>query len=312
MLTRNNHTTVAISIADILGHDLDLVDQVEGLLLATGGRNDSTTPLSIAHETSLAREAIGNLFRQLEAAGAVSRTSHDRQVVDSNYHIDTSAVRELLRATQQAIKVLEADRERRPPRTEAQPLVTFPDDPAFSDETAPRFGMNQLLSTIASEVKEAEDSIILVAPFFEGTGLDRLHDVLADAVARGVELVIITRYLSDRESHNRSVLGEFVESLRNDSDISSQVRTIDYTVWDDSVPDSERRQDGARPAFTLHAKVMVFDDDAAYIGSANVTDYGFDRYLELGVLLRGAAVRRYRNLCESLLKSEAATEVSLR
>jgi len=162
----NNHATVAISIADIIGHNLDTVDRVEGLLLATGGRNESTTPLSIAHEASLGREATGNLFRQLEAAGAVSRTSHDRQVVDSDYHIDTSAVRELFRATQQAIKILEADRERQPPQTEAEPLVTFPDDPAFSDETAPRFGMNQLLSSIASEVKDTDDSIILVAPFF--------------------------------------------------------------------------------------------------------------------------------------------------
>jgi len=310
-MAEDSQASVALSVADVLDHDHDKMDRIEGLLLTAGGNSDSITPASIAREASLARESAGNLFRQLEAADAVSRTSHDRQVVDSEYLVDTSTVRELLGTTRQAIDIIAADRERQPPKTEAEPLVTFPDDPAFTDETAARFGMSQLLSAIASEMKDATDSIVIVAPFFEGTGLERLHEVLADAVARGVELTIITRYLTDVDSHNRSVIGEFVESLQDESDTAGQVRTVDYTVWDDSVPDNERHQDGARPAFTLHAKVIVFDDDAAYIGSANVTDYGFDRYLELGVLLRGPPVSRFRELCNFLLESEAASEVRL-
>lgn len=310
-MTIESQAAVALPIADILDYDPDRVDHIEGLLLSSGGSSDAITPAFVAREASLARESAGNLFRQLEAADAVSRTSHDRQVVDSEYRVDTSTVRDLLSATRQTIDVIAAYRERQPPQTEAEPLVTFPDDPTFSDETATGFGMSQLLSAIASEVKDATDSIVIVAPFFEGTGLERLREVLADAVSRGVELTIITRYLSDVDSHNRSVIGEFVESLEDQSDTADRVRTVDYTVWDDSVPDGERRQDGARPAFTLHAKVIVFDDDTAYLGSANVTDYGFDRYLELGVLLRGPPVSRFRDLCNSLLESEAASQVSL-
>lgn len=310
-MAEDSQASVALSVADVLDHDRDKVDRIEGLLLTAGGSNASITPASVAREASLSRESAGNLFRQLETADAVSRTSHDQQVVDSEYLVDTSRVGELLGTTRQAIDIIAADRQRQPPQTEAEPLVTFPDDPAFADETAAQFGMNQLLSAIASEVKDATDSIVIIAPFFEGTGLERLHEVLADAVARGVELTIITRYLTDVESHNRSVIREFVESLQVQSGSDSQVRTVDYTVWEDSVPDSERRQYGFKPAFTLHAKVIVFDDDAAYIGSANVTDYGFDRYLELGVLLRGPPVSRFQELCNFLLESEAASDVVL-
>jgi putative cardiolipin synthase len=86
---------------------------------------------------------------------------------------------------------------------------------------------------------------------------------------------------------------------------------VDYTVWGDDVPASERHQDGSNPAFTLHAKVMSFDSRSVYVGSANVTDYGFGRYLELGVLLHGPPVRQFSSLCEFLLDSSAVTPVRL-
>lgn len=310
-MTEDGLVSAALSIAGILDYEPDLVDRVEGELLVAGGRDETITPLALGREVSTGRDAAGNLFRQLAMVDAAMAERREGQVLESEYRLDTAVLRQLFRVTRQAIWILEADRQRRPPETVAEPLVTFPDDPAFTGETAARFGMSQLLSAIATEVKNTDESIVIVAPFFEGTGFDRLYDVLGDAVARGVDLTFITRYLADRKSHNRSVIGEFVESLREGEGNSGRIRTFDYTVWDESVPSSERRQGGAKPAFTLHAKMMLFDGEAAYIGSANVTDYGFDRYLELGVLLRGPPVTRYRRLLESLLSSDASREIQL-
>ena len=70
-----------------------------------------------------------------------------------------------------------------------------------------------------------------------------------------------------------------------------------------------RREDGTW--YECEDCGMLFDEEAAYVGSANVTDYGFDRYLELGVLLRGPPVTRYRRLLESLLSSDASREIQL-
>jgi putative cardiolipin synthase len=93
--------------------------------------------------------------------------------------------------------------------------------------------------------------------------------------------------------------------------VTSEITLVDYTVWEETTPIGKQRQDGENPQFTLHAKVMLFDSRAAYVGSANVTDYGFNRYLELGVLLEGATVTAFRDLCEFLLDSDGAVAVDL-
>jgi len=188
--------------------------------------------------------------------------------------------------------------------------VTFPDDPAFSDSTPASFDMEGLLSALASQVKRTEREIVLLSPFFEGDGLGRLADVLLDALHRGVELTIVTRYLADSRSHNYDVIDSFIQRA-SEQGVASKISLVDYTVWEDTTPIKEQRQTGKNPQFTLHAKVMLFDSQAAYVGSANVTDYGFNRYLELGVLLEGALVSTFRSLCEFLLDSDGAVAVDL-
>ncbi|EMA41062.1 hypothetical protein C447_02657 [Halococcus hamelinensis 100A6] len=170
--------------------------------------------------------------------------------------------------------------------------------------------MDGLLSTLASQIKRCDNEIVLLSPFFEGGGFGRLIDVLLDALERGVELTIVTRYLSDTDSYNYHVIQSFMERVAEQG-VTSRVSLVDYTIWDDSTPIEERTQDGEHPRFTLHAKVMLFDSQAAYVGSANVTDYGFNRYLELGVLLEGAKVEPFRKLCTFLLDSAGAVHVDI-
>jgi len=305
------HASQAVAISDIVDRNTAIIDRIEGLLLVASGSEEAITPVTVAQETELGREAAANLFRQLETANAVVRTSYGRHIAESQYSPQSEAVREVFDLVRAAIQLIKADRERQPQPTEAELLVTFPEDPAFADITPSAFGMNQLLSALASEIKSASEKIVVIAPFFEGAGFNRLYDVLGDAVERGVDVTIVTRYLTDEISHNREVLTEFINYLGTECNATGTIRTVDYTVWGEEVPASDRCQDGAKPAFTLHAKVMLFDDETAYVGSANVTDYGFDRYLELGVLLRGPPATQYRELCDFLLNSQKSTDISL-
>jgi putative cardiolipin synthase len=278
-------------------------------LLVTAGRSRQITPATVARETALEREATSDLFRQLDEAGAVHRESYEKPVVETPYSVDAVVVRESFTRARTAVRVVAAHRER-VPQPEVTPLITFPDDPSFDTAAPATFGMSGLMSTLASEVKQSQEEIVLLSPFFEGDGLDRLADVLLDALDRGVEVTIVTRYLQDTASYNRSVISEFVERAR-EYEVAGALETVDYTVWDRAVPVDEQRQDGANPAFTLHAKVMTFDERAVYVGSANVTDYGFGRYLELGVLLHGPPVSRFLDLCEFLLDSSAAEAIRI-
>lgn len=310
-MNQNTISEGAVAIADLLDHETDLVDQVEGLLLVAGSREDVITPVRIAQDTPLERATSANLFRQLETQGAVRRRSYEGPVAESPYDVDIENLRSLFDMTRYAIETIAAYKDRQPPKTIVTPLVTFPDDPAFDDVTPDRFGMSQLLSTLASQIKSASDSIVIVSPFFEGTGFERLYGVLADAIERGIDVTVVTRYLEDTSSHNFAALSDFVEYVREDRGLAGGLHAVDYTVWDEDVPPNNRTQDGSKPAFTLHAKVMLFDEAAAYIGSANVTDYGFDRFLELGVLLEGPGVKSYRKLSEYLLESSGATGIQL-
>ncbi len=300
---------LALAIADLTDHDQLLLDEIQGHFLVAGGRSQQLTPAAIARKTTLSREAASDLFRQLERVDAVDRDSFASPVVESQYHVDSTLIPAVFDAARESISVVEAYRAREP-QTEVIPLVTFPEDPSFEATTPAAFGMDGLMSTLASEIKQSSDEIRLLAPFFERGGFDRLANVLFDALDRGVELTVVTRYLQDKSSYNYEVIQNFVAQARARG-VGGLVNTVDYTMWEDDVPASGRRQDGDNPAFTLHAKVMMFDNRAVYVGSANVTDYGFGRYLELGVLLRGTQVSSFVDLSEYLLESDAATPVDL-
>lgn len=298
-----------LAVADIVSQELALLDELEGLLLVAAGRSERITPAAVARDTDLSRAAAGDLFRQLQHCDAVQRDSYDPELVEARFSVDATRTRQLLERTRETIRTLAAHRER-VPTTEVTPLVTFPDDPSFSGATAASFGMDGLLTTLASEIKRSDSEIVLLSPFFEGEGFGRLADVLLDALDRGVELTIVTRYLRDTGSHNYGVIQEFVNRA-SERGVASGVSLIDYTAWARDVPDDDRRQGGETPKYTLHAKMMLFDARAAYVGSANITDYGFDRYLELGVLIEGAKVSSFENLCEFLLESDGAVPVTI-
>lgn len=299
----------ALAIADIVDHEETLLDELEGLLLVAAGRSERISPAAVARDTELSRESATDLFRQLLQANAVQRDTYDVELVDTHCSVDAARARGVFERTQKSIQTLATHRER-VPTTDVTPLVTFPDDPAFSESTPTSFDMEGLLSTLASQVKRTKREIVLLSPFFEGEGFGRLADVLLDALERGVELTIVTRYLSDPDSHNYSVIDSFMQRAA-ECGVTASISLIDYTVWQSDTPVGERRQGGENPQFTLHAKVMLFDSRAAYVGSANVTDYGFNRYLELGVLLEGAKVASFRDLYTFLLGSEGAVTVDL-
>ena len=309
-MTRNSpDIDRALAIGDIIDHEEPLLNELEGILLVAAGRSERVSPAAVARDTNLSREAATDLFRQLLQCNVVQRGVYDTELVDTQCIVDASRTRQIFEHIKESIQILNAHRAR-VPTTKVTPLVTFPDDPAFSKSTAATFSMDGLLSTLASQVKRCNSEIVLLSPFFEGEGFGRLAEVLLDALDRGVELTIVTRYLSDPDSHNYGVIQSFIRRA-SERGVAAKITLIDYTVWKDETPIPERRQNGENPWFTLHAKVMLFDSRAAYVGSANVTDYGFDRYLELGVLLEGAKVTPFRDLCEFLLDSDGAVTVNL-
>lgn len=290
---------VALSLCELT----DRFDAIEGALLSASSRNQTVTTASLASTSGLSEQVCVDILRQLRRADAVEPL-HAGQ---GQYRIDSEVLRECFTVARQTAAAIEQYEARRPERTEITPLVTLPDDPSFDSATPETFEMDWLMPALLRMIKNATDEIVILSPFFEQDGFERLQESMFSALDESVEITIITRYLQDPDSHNRSVVQRFSDTCRDRGIPVENLRFVDYTKWDDSVPVTQQVQDGENPAFTLHAKIVLADREEAYLGSANVTDYGFERYLELGVKLEGPTVQSYAGLVDFMLDSEAAT-----
>lgn len=299
----------ALAISELVSGNIDTMRSIQGFLLRAGVDELQFSPRDIADEVNLSSAKSRDLCRQLTSVGAAEQLSAPPDPLSAGYRCNEETSASTLETAILATRILTRYRERSQSSSTVQPLATLPQDPSFGNVTPQDFGFEWLMPSLSGEINKSEDSIQILMPFFETDGFAKLEPELIAALERGVEVTIVGRYLSDRTSHNWRVLAAFVERCRDQGVPLSNLSLVDYTQWE-SAEELEESQDGDQPSFTLHAKVMVFDGETAYIGSANVTDYGFERYLELGLLLRGPPVAHFAEIISFLLDSDAATPVT--
>lgn len=298
--TGSDQFDVTLALAAL---DINL-DAVEGVLLTVASQDDTISAPSLAGATNIDPQTASDILLQLRRANCATQHPQDT----SQYYIDAPILREVFRQTRQTEQVITRYKQRQPTETTVRPLITVPDDSVFSDLTPSDLGMEWLLPMLVRMIKRASERIIILTPFLEGTGLNRLRDPLVDALKEDVEIVIVTRYLNDTDAINHGIVTDFWTAAR-DAGVNTELLSVyDYTVWDEETPVNNRTQDGATPMITLHSKLLLVDSVEAYVGSANVTDYGLSKYLELGAHITGPPVEAYTDICTRLLTSEHATE----
>jgi phosphatidylserine/phosphatidylglycerophosphate/cardiolipin synthase-like enzyme len=173
--------------------------------------------------------------------------------------------------------------ERTPP-PENELVATIPEGETSIDER--HFG--PLLLRLRELVEGAEDDIFLITPFFSEKIADRLVNPLNAAARRGVDITVTTRYLTyGQKDYNR----DFVRALYEYDEIRDRTRLYEY------VRDVDDR------GGTVHAKMLVTDETACYLGTANLTHRGLRDNLELGVIFRDNSVVKFRDLADSLRRS---------
>lgn len=134
-----------------------------------------------------------------------------------------------------------------------------------------RFPVRRIDQVLYDLIAAAVRRIVLVT--FAAHRVPHLCSHLAGAVRRGVELTLII----EREDESEGQLTrDAVAAFR---DVPSALTRLYY--W----PLSQRERNQAGRPGKLHAKCAIIDD-AALIGSANLTDDAFNRNMELGVLVR--------------------------
>lgn len=176
-------------------------------------------------------------------------------------------------------------------RPQAELVITVPEP--FGASFAQETGTRTTLGVLIQLVVEAQRQVVLAAPFLqEGHGLSdpRLNDALRSALQRKVTVNVVSTAAGLRTLN--------IEGLTRDS--RSRLRLYQ--------PQANMLRDRTLGS---HAKFCLSDEDAAYVGSANLTGPALDGQLEMGVLVRGSVAKQVARFWTYCLQSRVFVPVDL-
>lgn len=141
-----------------------------------------------------------------------------------------------------------------------------------------------------SMVAAAQRRVVVMTPFLDQKGAAWLRDLFGVAGA-GVERVLVLRSLEDPTRKDYPV---------GFAAISTWLREQSIRVFNYSIP----RSDGSGRE-TFHAKVVLCDRNAAYLGSSNLTAASLEHSMEMGVAIRGRAVADVAEVIDAVLAASS-------
>jgi len=151
-----------------------------------------------------------------------------------------------------------------------QPSEIIWTGPVFKD-----FKVRRIEQVLYDLINQAESSIMLVT--FAASKVKALHQALADAILRGVEVTMIIEF-EDESAGQLSF-----DSIK--AFPATLISNMNIFYW----PIEKRECNSKGKPGKLHAKCAVIDD-YAIVTSANLTDDAFNRNMELGILFKGGTL----------------------
>jgi len=203
--------------------------------------------------------------------------------IESYIFVVQSTIRPYLLAQKAGVKVVEGAAT--PSAAEDHELlVTYPNDKKFVRIDDLRL----LFPNLKRLIRSAEKELLIINPFFDAAGIERIIDDLLAAASSGVKTKIVVREYGQHET-----LTECVDTIIDNFVSNGSARLL-------QVRDYYKKLD--HQIYAIHSKIIVADSAKCYVGSANLTMSSFYSNLELGVLLKGRTVRPVRSLFENLWK----------
>jgi len=151
-----------------------------------------------------------------------------------------------------------------------------------------KFGWARLHNTrdaLIALASTAKARLVILSPFLDEVGIDWVEELFA-APADGVMRVLVVRGTD-------VVLRELLESRRGEY-TRQGIRVYRYAIEHDPNTRDAKVE-------TFHAKVVLCDKSAAYIGSSNMNRASRELSLECGVSVVGPCVRPLATLVDSIL-----------
>lgn len=146
-----------------------------------------------------------------------------------------------------------------------------------------------LLTAIGRVMKEVERELILFAPYWRTEGVDMLISAAGRLDYTGIRVLVVTQPQHHMREEDQRGLLHFMKSM-------SAAKAIVEVI-------APKPNNSGTPF--AHAKLLIADGEAAYVGSANFTSSGMHYGLEAGVIVSGALARDFvqwidnlRHICE--------------
>jgi phosphatidylserine/phosphatidylglycerophosphate/cardiolipin synthase-like enzyme len=146
--------------------------------------------------------------------------------------------------------------------------------------------LHHTTDSFAELASQARRRFVIASPFVDREGLDWIESLFdATAVSPSVKILIVRA----RDATSITTLGERAPRLR-----SRGVTILKYDIEHDR----SLRQLGYE---SFHAKILLADDDKAYVGSSNMNRYSREHSLECGVVIRGPGARPISALVDAII-----------
>ncbi|SFR97421.1 PLD-like domain-containing protein [Halomicrobium zhouii] len=173
---------------------------------------------------------------------------------------------------------------------QVRPILNVPEETDFDVDSTIIGSLIDLLAT-------AEDSAVVMNPFYTQVGFDLLQEALVGVPKRGASLTLMTRDVLQGTGENRNYVRQLVEQLE------SVGRSHHLSVYEFN---SELHNTA-----TFHAKAVIVDRQQAYIGSANMTERSLRNAIEMGTIIEGKSVPPLADTVEQMLTSDLWLGVDL-
>jgi putative cardiolipin synthase len=146
-----------------------------------------------------------------------------------------------------------------------------------------------LYPAICSLISNSSKSISIINPFFDSGGVDKIGPYLRSALAKGVKIRIITgRQNTDLGNEKDDSLHDMLTFLGGVTARNIEVRHF-YGVQ-------------GKLTYSVHAKLMLFDSQKAYLGSANFTVRSLSANIEIGAVISDVKVKSLEEAFELIWK----------
>lgn len=176
--------------------------------------------------------------------------------------------------------------------TLARVVLTKPPRPCVLEEELGKLGwrtfeIDPTDRAFTRMVQGAKRRVVVMTPFFDEVGAQWLQ-TLFEHLPPAVEKVLVLRSLERPSSQDYP---------RGFDAIRPWLQQHAVCVFNYSVPRSGAGRE------TFHAKVLLCDDETAYLGSSNITAASLEHSMEMGVELKGRAARDVSSVIDAVVAS---------